>query len=571
MSLQFPNIGELFEGRYLIESKVGSGGFARIYHAVQRDLDRDIALKILKPKPFEDLDAKKREMYEGQIVKRFRREARNVAQLRDPHTITLFDYGQTPAGLFYMVFEFVDGQTLKFAAKQEQTLSATRVVGILQKILSSLYEAHRLGMLHRDIKPANIMLYEYVGRPDQVKVLDFGISKAVLEDANVTIQNLTRDDMMMGTPRYMSPEQLRGDQIGPASDIYSLGLVIYELLTGHKAIEQNSTVQIINEQISPDSIALPPEVRAPRNLRATINRMLAKKPTARFQSVEELQHALTAWNSRQEFDWTAKWAGDAANPPSMGGGETGDRAPTMRGSDFERIVGTGGWGGEGGQEAQPGTPPPSEQESDEQPVPVMPVVYGAFAFAIISPIVAYFIFAGGPDRRPPPPPDSQQRAAEQQNTAGEDRTRQLTIRTKPSGAEVSIDDRRIGESPVDIPQSDVDYPATIYAELPDGRRLARTVERQRRRVTLDFALVSPPKEKEEEEGDKEEQPAESDRGGRPSQKRDRSGDEQPKRREPPADEEPAGSEDEGGSDLPALDAPEEAGDSNDEDYPALDL
>ena len=564
MSLQFPNIGELFEGRYLIESKVGSGGFARIYHAVQRDLDRDIALKILKPKPFEDLDAKKREMYEGQIVKRFRREARNVAQLRDPHTITLFDYGQTAAGLFYMVFEFIDGDTLKFAARQEQTLSATRVVGILQKILSSLYEAHRLGMLHRDIKPANIMLYEYVGRTDQVKVLDFGISKAVLEDANVTIQNLTRDDMMMGTPRYMSPEQLRGDQIGPASDIYSLGLVIYELLTGHKAIEQNSTVQIINEQISPDSISLPHDVRAPRNLRATINRMLAKNPAARFQSIEELQHALTAWNAREEFDWTAQWAGDAPNPATLEAGETSDRAPTMRGSDFDRIVGTDGWGGEGGQRAEPGAPPPSTKDSDDQSLPVMPVVYGAFAFAIISPIVAYFIFSGGPERRAP---RAQQQAAADQNAPEPERARKLTIRTKPSGAEVSIDNRRIGQSPVDLEQSAIDYPATIYAELPDGRRLARTVERRRRRVTLDFALVSPPKE--DEEGDKEEQPAESDRGGRPSQKRDRSGDEQPKRREPPADEEPAGSEDEGGSDLPALDAP--ADDSNDEEYPALDL
>jgi len=242
----------------------------------------------------------------------------------------------------------------------------------------------------------------------------------------------------------------------------------------------------------------------------------------------------------------------------------------MRGSDFERIVGTGGWDGEGGQSAQPEGASPPPEESDEPPLPVMPVVYGAFAFAIISPIVAYFIFSGGPERRPRPAPGTQQQAQPAPNAPDPDRTRTITIRTKPSGAEVSIDDRRVGESPVDIDQSDIKYPATIYAELPDGRRLARTVEKQRRRVTLDFALVSPPKE---DDGEQEDQQEESERGGRPSQRPDRSDDEDRPRQDPPTDD-PAGSNDEGGSDLPPLDAPQKGSDSeggNESDYPALDL
>ncbi|MFB6375017.1 MAG: serine/threonine protein kinase, partial [Bradymonadaceae bacterium] len=144
--------------------------------------------------------------------------ARNVAQLRDPHTVTLYDFGRTSTGLFYMIFEFIDGQTLKFAADHNHPIDQKRIVAILRKILSSLEEAHQLGMLHRDVKPANIMLYDYLGRTDQVKVLDFGISKALLHNASVTLQNLTGQHLMMGTPRYMSPEQLHRESLDRRSD-----------------------------------------------------------------------------------------------------------------------------------------------------------------------------------------------------------------------------------------------------------------------------------------------------------------------------------------------------------------
>lgn len=284
----FPKPGGVFEGRYRIGSVIGRGGFAQIYLAEQIDLGRQVALKVLSPGLRGD------DEHAQEVAERFRREAKLVASLRDPHTITMHDYGRTDDGLLYMVFEYVDGFTLSGLVRQEGRISARRAVKILRQCLLSLQEAHAMGVLHRDIKPANIMVYEHIGRTDQVKVLDFGIAKSILGDDKNTANDLTQTGMIIGTPRYMAPEQLRGTPLGPQTDLYSLGLVAFELLAGHKAIELDSLVSIITRQVSGEPIQLPENLGLSPRVRAIVNGLLHKSEQERFQNAGEVLSALDA-------------------------------------------------------------------------------------------------------------------------------------------------------------------------------------------------------------------------------------------------------------------------------------
>ena len=285
MAGTFPKPGDLFEGRYRIRSMIGSGGFARVYSAMQEDLGRVVALKILTPPKDGD--------YETKVVDRFNQEARLVSRLQDPHTITMFDFGRSADGLLYMVFEYVNGVSLSHLISTEAPLAPTRVVKILLQTLSSFEEVHAMGVLHCDIKSGNIMVFERVGRADQAKLLDFGIAK--LTGSDQLPQDLTADGALIGTPRYMSPEQIRGEKLTAQSDIYSLGLVAYEMLMGKKAIESNSSVTIIGKQLDPQSFALPVMASVSVGLRTIINRMLAKERDGRYLNASDVMTALSNW------------------------------------------------------------------------------------------------------------------------------------------------------------------------------------------------------------------------------------------------------------------------------------
>lgn len=284
----FPDPGQLFEGRYRVGSIIGSGGFARVYRAKQEDLGRDVALKILTPSEIIDGTP----AYPEKIVKRFNREAKLVSRLQDPHTITMYDYGQTDRGMLYMVFEFVNGLSVSELVSANGALPWERVVRILDQSLRSLEEAHALGVMHRDIKPSNIMVFEHVGRADQVKILDFGIAKLSKSGSttsnSTTSTDLTADGMLVGTPRYMSPEQIRGEEIKAGSDLYSLGLVAYEMLVGAKAIEATSSVTIIGLQLDPKPFTIPDTIDAPAWVRHVIEKMMHKEAAKRYGSAAEV-------------------------------------------------------------------------------------------------------------------------------------------------------------------------------------------------------------------------------------------------------------------------------------------
>jgi len=275
-----PEPGHVFERKYRIIRLIGSGGFAQVYRAEFEDVGRQVAIKILAPDP--ELGAA---LYPTDIDQRFLREAQMLSELRDPHTVIMHDFGRAESGLLYMVFEFIDGKALNQLIKQNGPQPALLVRRILEQVLLSLREAHSKGILHRDIKPANIMLYEYMGDASHVKLLDFGIAKPLGADPE---QDVTKAGTMMGTPRYMSPEQICGQKMSPAADIYSLGLVAYELLVGRPAIEATTSPTIVRIQLGPDRFELPPMPHCPPELKRIIDRMTQKELPRRYQTVDQV-------------------------------------------------------------------------------------------------------------------------------------------------------------------------------------------------------------------------------------------------------------------------------------------
>jgi eukaryotic-like serine/threonine-protein kinase len=245
MSLETPTLpqaGDLVGGRFRIVEHVGTGGFGTVYKALQENVGREVALKFLTPGVAED----------PINVERFRREAYHVSQLRHPHTITLYDYGQTESGLVYMVMEFLEGVELSDLIQTEGALPPPRAAHVFIQVLKSLSEAHRNGLVHRDLKPENIFLCEMFGEKDYVKVLDFGVAKMTLMEADAEEADeeaLTKAGRIFGTPMYMAPEQACAEPITPATDVYALGLLLYEIWTGKPPVTGRNRMDVIHKQI----------------------------------------------------------------------------------------------------------------------------------------------------------------------------------------------------------------------------------------------------------------------------------------------------------------------------------
>lgn len=278
-------IGQLFAGRYAIEGTLGKGGFSRVYAARQLNLGREVALKIFAPRDLQNKEARQR------LAKRFMKEAQLLARLNDPHTITLHDYGVTADGELFQVFELISGVTFKQLVRQQGSLPVDRLVPIITQILWSLSEAHRIGMIHRDIKPSNIMIYDHLDRHDCVKVLDFGVAKLV-KDYDTAQSDMTADGMILGTPRYMSPEQIIGEPLTPSCDIYSLGIVVYEAIFSQLPYDKDLNLLRRRQQQITHKIELP-DWFEDETMRRFLNRSLAGDPAQRYADATEALHALT--------------------------------------------------------------------------------------------------------------------------------------------------------------------------------------------------------------------------------------------------------------------------------------
>jgi len=281
-----PRTGEVLARKYELRSVIGRGGFGVVYEALHLGINRKIALKVLLPE-FMDKDS--------DLAIRFRREALLASELRHPNTITLYDYGQNEGGILYMAMEFVEGRTLANVLRDEAPIPAYRVVHIARQILGSLHEAHQRGIIHRDLKPGNIMLTRLRGDPDFVKVLDFGIAKAISSDLLSQPemgQTLTQEGRFCGTQRYMAPEQFRNAPISTSVDLYSLGLICYELLTGLPAVTGETMVDLIVAQVTAADLTIPAHIEMPDHQREALHRALRKNPAERFENAVAFLAAL---------------------------------------------------------------------------------------------------------------------------------------------------------------------------------------------------------------------------------------------------------------------------------------
>src|SRR3982751_1138135 len=260
-------IGTLFDGRYKVIRKLGAGGMANVYLAEDQELGRRVAIKILNDRHAND----------EQFVERFRREAKNAAALSHPNIVSIYDRGEAE-GSYYIAMEYLDGRSLKELIVSRGPAPLTVAVEYARQILQALRFAHRHGIVHRDIKPHNVL----VDAEGRVKVTDFGIARA-------GTSQMTEAGSIVGTAQYPSPEQARGTSVDQRSDVYSLGIVLYELLTGTVPFTGDTPVEIAMKHLS--TIAEPPSTRRhdiPRDLDLIVMRALAKDPNDRYQSTEEM-------------------------------------------------------------------------------------------------------------------------------------------------------------------------------------------------------------------------------------------------------------------------------------------
>jgi serine/threonine-protein kinase len=365
-------IGTILGGRYQLVELLGQGGMATIFRALDTQLGRDVAVKLLRPEYLRDPD----------FSSRFRQEAQAAASLTHPNVVTVFDYGEDPSGP-YIVMELIDGEDLATIIRRSGALPPRQATRIAAAVARALAAAHARGLVHRDVKPGNVL----IGRDGQVKVVDFGIARAVSE-AQVTLPGTT-----LGSVHYFSPEQARGEPATESSDIYSLGIVLYELLTGARPWEGDSAAAVGLARLSgpaPDPMAVRPSV--PPDLAAITRKALAPEPRDRFASAaamaDALDAALTTGGASAAASAAAAGAMGAAATAAMSGVARPNPAGVPYAADAYADSNV----------TDEGTPAPSTASPPEEEEKTRAIVWVAGIVAIMLLIaIAFLVFqlAGG--------------------------------------------------------------------------------------------------------------------------------------------------------------------------------
>ncbi len=290
-------IGRQIGGRYRLDAPLGEGGMATLWRALDQQLDREVAVKILRPQYSADPG----------FAGRFRQEARSAASLSHPNIVSVYDYGTDPDGeTQYIVMELVNGRDLASILRERGRVSTNDAVQVAIGVASALEAAHRRGIVHRDVKPGNIL----ITNEGDVKVTDFGIARAVSE-ASMTVTGTT-----LGSVHYFSPEQARGDEVTGRSDVYALGIVLYEMLTGRRPFEGESAAGVALKRLTED----PPRPMIagqplPPGLEAILRRALERDPARRFPDAGSFAEALRAWH-QDPGSAPAGLVGTAPPPPA---------------------------------------------------------------------------------------------------------------------------------------------------------------------------------------------------------------------------------------------------------------
>ncbi len=289
-------IGQLLAERYRVEELLGRGGMGAVYRARHVHMQKSVAVKVLH-----------REMtYLPEVVARFEREAVAAARIEHPHVAAATDCGRLEDGAFYLVLEYVEGRSLRHLLKEYTSLPAPLALHITRQIAEALDAAHTAEIVHRDLKPDNIMLIEKDGDPHFVKVLDFGIAKVNTGDE---AQQLTQLGSVFGTPEYMSPEQAAGSSVDSRSDLYTLGIMLYEMLTGATPFDDSDMVVVLTRQMTLAPEPLPPSI--PASVSALVNCLLHKDPGDRVQTAS----ALVEWCDRLLASGVDQLLADSAQSP----------------------------------------------------------------------------------------------------------------------------------------------------------------------------------------------------------------------------------------------------------------
>jgi serine/threonine-protein kinase len=274
-----PFVGRVLAERYHMLKRLGEGGMGKVYLAEHVKMNRQCAVKVMNSALLNDSES----------AQRFAREASNAARIIHPNVAAVFDYGETD-GVVYLVMEYVEGEPLTRLLEREKSLAPSRAVDIAHQVAEALVAAHELGIVHRDLKPDNIIVAPGKNGHDIAKVVDFGIAKAIEEGP---AESLTRTGLVIGTPEYMSPEQLLGDPVDARSDIYSLGCILYQMLTGRRSFDETTREQMIKRRLTekaPHPRDLVPDL--PKTLDLIVVRLLARAPQDRYATVAEVRDLL---------------------------------------------------------------------------------------------------------------------------------------------------------------------------------------------------------------------------------------------------------------------------------------
>jgi serine/threonine-protein kinase len=310
-------LGVVLDDKYRLDERLGEGGMGAVYRATHLLIERPVAVKVLSPRLVTDESARER----------FRREARAAGRLQHTNAVAVTDFGETREGLVYLVMELLEGRPLREVLARESPLDPARAVSLMMQISAAVEAAHEAGIIHRDLKPGNIFLVQRPDSPYIVKVLDFGIAKLAASDeagGEVSlVDTLTGTGVMIGTPRYMSPEQCDGAQLTPASDVYSLGVILYEMLTGQTPFTGATPLSLALKHSS-ESPRPPRELVAniPPALEAVVLHALEKKPDERAADAGEFRRELFAVAERLGLEHSAGFSAPTIETLRDAGTET---------------------------------------------------------------------------------------------------------------------------------------------------------------------------------------------------------------------------------------------------------